>query len=88
MGHCKNCKWWAELQKVIKPDWDDHLFWQWREEVHTARRNWGYCRLAASTNFKANVTTLAYAEDAEGYRASFVTAPDFGCIQFEAKEAE
>jgi hypothetical protein len=29
--------------------------------------------------------TLAYAKDEDGWRASLVTAPTFGCVMYEAR---
>lgn len=68
--HCQDCKYWRAL---IGPEY--------YPEVH---RTWGQCSLGASAGgLPAEVHTRAFASDSEEYAASLMTAPDFGCVQFE-----
>jgi hypothetical protein len=44
------------------------------------------CEISRSEDNKAtNAQSTAVAYDAEGYHAVLITAPTFGCNQFEAK---
>jgi hypothetical protein len=52
------------------------------------RSDWGQCSAAAMDGGKPahHPETRMLAQDAYDYEAWLVTAPDFGCVQFEAKE--
>jgi hypothetical protein len=77
IGYCKDCKFWDEH----KPDEDEEEFFEER------RRNWGFCRLGESRGGEPITEgTLVYASDSEMYIAHLETRPEFGCIQFQAKE--
>lgn len=69
-GYCRDCKHWRT------PD---------EGEYGPLRTNCGECVISESENGKSKGITLAFAMDAEGYFAILKTAPNFGCVQFEAK---
>ena len=88
MGCCKDCKWWTPLpltdQYSYVMDDDD---WEWSEKHYAPlTRQWGMCELAATRGRVLAPTTRALAMDGEQYVAWLYTAPDFGCVQFEAKK--
>ena len=60
-----------------------------RDCKHWADRGdgWGYCDRAAGIGGDAEYPeSLAYACDCEAYCAFLLTSPDFGCVQFAAKD--
>ena len=74
MGLCKDCRWWT----------------QWPADPPRA---WGDCRIAESEDAGTPVIprvasgqTRALARGYGGADAYLETLPDFGCVQFEAKE--
>jgi hypothetical protein len=73
MGHCKDCKWWVDVY-----EYDD---WGTRGNCELTQRN-------VDTRGEAHPESLAHSmgTGASSYGA-LVTAPDFGCVQFEPKEA-
>jgi len=76
MNRCKNCKHWGESERA-----------QYR-----------ICRIACSRDgdpmrdvgddydLLPNDGALAFALDGSEYSARLITAPDFGCVQWEACE--
>lgn len=70
-GLCKDCEHWQPLNP---------------EEESTERRDfgesWGRCKLTGRYDYRPG-DTLALSSD----YGTLVTAPDFGCVQFEAKDA-
>jgi hypothetical protein len=71
MGECRACRWWR-LESGLEG---------------SAIADWGECSLAESESDAPKVsTTRAYAYDCEQYKAGLLTAPDFGCNQWTAKE--
>lgn len=84
MSNCKDCRWWERVD--IEPDYQ-------RSDDVALVRNWGLCALTKSDmNEPRTSSSLAFASN-EGYetdadqdRSVLVTAPDFGCVQFEARE--
>lgn len=74
-GHCKDCVWW-EIDQEAEVLWADIL-----------PKGWHYCRMTISASDEPEQpTTLAFALDHESYKAELLTAPAFGCIQFEQRE--
>jgi hypothetical protein len=68
-GTCKDCRHWRDPQE--------------RGELGEV---WGFCGKADSKDARpVDASTRAYALDGEAYDARLVTAPDFGCSQFEIK---
>jgi hypothetical protein len=61
----------------------------WLEQEFAAVNSWRICDLTVLRGGDAPKypESRAYAEDAESYRAWLVTAPDFGCVQWERKES-
>lgn len=70
-GTCKDCRFWDNSRY----DWAD-----------TGKSGWGYCELVSSpwegVVYESNAGILDGTSD-----SLLVTAPDFGCNQFEAKES-
>lgn len=74
MGNCRNCRHWVttprpEPEKKVRPD------------------GWGVCQMAdlhAGDVCKFN-QTLAFASQMQAYTAWLYTAPEFGCVQYEAR---
>ena len=73
MGNCKDCKW-----------WQDH-------DTPTTYSKWppGHWRACMLTHTLSNEPedhpdTRAIACEWEDYQGVLFTAPDFGCVQFEA----
>lgn len=76
-GRCKDCKWW---------------------QAYAEPATWGACALAASTDHSdkhpqskmltwTRVRGPVVDSPIRGIETDLQTAPDFGCIQYEAKEA-
>lgn len=85
MGNCQGCRWWQ--QQDIEPEY------QAADDVALTREpeSWGLCGLAMSLNEQpSRPETKAFAAqgdyESEDKPAALVTAPDFGCLQFEAKD--
>jgi hypothetical protein len=82
---CGACHWWQ--QHDIEADYqrsDDARLW----------RGWGLCRLTKSFRnvplrpaVGAFASTECYDLDEDQDRAVLVTAPDFGCILWQAKQS-
>ncbi len=71
MAECGHCK--------------DCKWWD-RENGWPTRRWEGECQLAATeSDNPLHGEALAVALDGESYIAKLQTAPDFGCVQWEAK---
>ncbi len=73
-GLCRDCKWWNH----------DEL---WPLSADEEKRSWGKCELADNDYGEPmHKNSKAVAVDGENYEARLTTAPDFGCVQFEARE--
>lgn len=55
----------------------------WNNPITLSPPGWGSCKMASSD---CTLPTLAKAEDWENYAAWLRTAPEFGCLQWEAKD--
>lgn len=92
MPRCRDCRFWV---KSLGPEVDQWPLWV--NILGEGDEGDGYClatlegsaavRESAPSNPIA-ATTKAYAHDDEGHLAILVTAPDFGCVQFQQKEPE
>jgi hypothetical protein len=72
MGTCKECRWWL-------PNMPGGY----------AGECWGACSLMESGGGSPiHKQAKAFAFDTEQYSAQLFTAPDFGCVHFEAKVPE
>ena len=81
-GRCVTCKWWSDEATRSKPElrecdripqrWDA---FEWDDDAG----NWDDVLKPEFADIKA------FAEDGSSYRAALVTAPDFGCVMWEAK---
>lgn len=77
-GRCETCRWWepspSEPESVY-----GHYF---------KRPEFGVCALGELEDGDklAHPETLAFAEDAESYKACLMTSPKFGCVQYERKD--
>ena len=81
---CKNCRFWNTSHEWT-PQGEPHECDDPRQE---RLRGMGVCSLASShEDGPDNPQSLAIAEDAESYNAELVTSPEFGCVQFQPKEA-
>lgn len=71
-GQCRNCRHWEKLEVPISqmPNRADH----------------GECKMTTCGETPEIEATIAVAVDYEAYGARLVTAPHFGCVQFEKKE--
>lgn len=82
MPRCRDCRWW--MQREIPPEHQ-------RSDDVALGRQWGICQVTAShQNVPVVTETMAFASN-DGYEleldqdgAVLVTAPDFGCVQWEA----
>jgi hypothetical protein len=72
MPRCETCKWWQ-----LKDGYSYDL-----------RPGWGHCERTVLNNGDTlqHSDTLAFAEDAESYRAWLTTAPTFGCVMHDPKD--
>lgn len=84
-GRCKNCKWWTG-----KPD-DDKLV-SLGMKVCTSphvingpgvRESGRYDRITRTVRVEPDEALYS---DGSDYFAEFATGPEFGCVQFEAKD--
>lgn len=74
MGNCKDCKHWQSPERL--------------EKIYLHSFKMGRCELAGSSeSYADHPESLAFAEDVESYSAWLNTSPDFGCVQWEAKDA-
>lgn len=74
--HCVSCRWWEKTP-------DENFEWN-----SAAIRGWGECQLTEMADDKpTHEPTKAIARDGESYKAILETAPDFGCVQWEANDA-
>lgn len=72
MGHCKVCKHWER-----KP-WIDYSF-----------KGWGYCgMMKIDGDEPMHSGTLAVVEGDNYHIMQVMTAPDFGCVQFQTRDNE
>ena len=70
MSLCRDCRHWDRTYKAESPEHSE----------------WGDCLLAREDAGESAVPeTLAVAWDAERNHAGLLTAPTFGCVQFEPK---
>lgn len=78
-GRCRDCTWWEPFVENDDycPDWLEY------------RAGLGYCEFTASKDrTPLYPETLAWAEGGDDpYQHQLLTSPDFGCVQFEAKES-
>lgn len=59
-------------------------WWQGKDEF---RKGWRYCELASSWDAEPlHEEALAFGVHAPDARVGVVTSPDFGCVQWEAKD--
>ncbi len=59
-------------------------WWDYYDDV-----NWAKCNLTETEDGRPLLPqTRAVAKDSEQYAAYLLTAPDFGCIQFEPKAVQ
>lgn len=76
---CDGCKHWSRDEETAK-------------QYNTVALGWidtGAHKCAMATHVQcAETADLMLVEDAESYAAWLYTTPDFGCVLFEAKEAE
>lgn len=73
LPRCKDCRWWSTEHRL-----------GWLSDRSDGR---GHCERAESEDGQpVDKDSLAYTEDGESYRAILITAPDFGCVQFQARE--
>lgn len=70
---CRTCRWWKQAAYVDEPGWGACVLA-------------GYCTGDEPRHRKHG--QLAIAQDFESYQAWLETAPDFGCVQWEAKDGE
>ena len=78
MNQCKNCRWWDRDLRRMTPTQKD-----------TVPSSYGFCEITASGNDKPEYPeTLAYGLDYEDYGGILVTAPNFGCVQYEPRVNE
>lgn len=74
-GCCRDCRWWGEK--------DNDLLWAGDIRHPTDRH---HCMLTYWDGQRPDWShTKAYAVDGDNFLAILLTAPDFGCVQFEAK---
>ena len=83
MNECRSCRWWGEADS---------------DEFHIRNRpaGWDLCTLSQAFSLMDVVTApkadgspaRMYAQDGSEYWAGLVTAPDFGCNDFEGKANE
>lgn len=72
-GRCKTCKWWDDSRNT---EYDSNV----RDQDPDGYEAWGECRLMSGYHKHARVVSFAW-----GDAPTVVTAPDFGCVQWEAK---
>ena len=84
MGNCKTCIHWSKdnLGRVEKYLGlgickNVRLFSESVDRVDLKKQEWHLSKEAADK--------LAFAQDAEYYEAYLLTKPEFGCVQYEAK---
>ena len=71
-GPCKDCRYWRERES------EDRYVGM----MAPVQEGWRYCTL---TEMSEAPQGRAVALDGEDYFAVLHTAPDFGCVEFEAK---
>lgn len=69
-GLCKDCRHWHVSEDAFGPN----------------LQSWGRCGLGEGERGGPVKETLAYADDFEGFSATLVTAPNFGCVQHEPRD--
>lgn len=83
MNRCKDCKWWQ-----FNPNHDE--IWGSCKLTQRAEPNqWNLQKCATHEwmgEYNIPKSRLAWAMDHEDYQAILRTHPDFGCVQWEAKE--
>lgn len=88
---CKNCRYWGADDGEAHHDYPDGLNVCGRVPRLSLDKVSNYWHLGDPTENlifvieKEHSNTLAFVQDGEDYIADFVTKPDFGCVQFEAK---
>ncbi len=73
---CATCRHWHHDK------WTLRLATNWFPDDGMRFSGWGECQLARP--HEPHPTTKAIAFDHERYEANLLTAPDFGCVQWEA----
>ena len=86
-GICKNCKHWESSPETNLPKNLDlgkcrrvKMFWdctEWGDECDDFQRLVKPCCAGEK----------AFVQDGSDYKAELITAPDFGCVQFESHNA-
>lgn len=72
MSHCKDCK---------------HFVERIEDTYIDPPTGFGMCSITEThANRVGDSSRLAFAQDADEYNAWLVVAPEFGCVQFEAKD--
>ena len=76
MGHCKDCKWWdhehpPDMYFTIQRLRDKYATWRMCRQTDTEEMN--------------PVHSESKALAIEEWSATLMTAPDFGCVQFEQR---
>lgn len=80
MPRCRDCRWWTP--GVVTPN---ALHMEALSEA--AERGWGLCLLTGSrSNEPEHETTAAFVIEGDRYEGALITAPEFGCTQFQARE--
>jgi hypothetical protein len=76
-GLCKDCRHWETIEEIRAL----------RLPVSDWNADFGMCRVAnGESGNPERREQKCFAEDGEHYKACLRTKPDFGCVQFEAKE--
>jgi len=79
-GNCRDCGHWADEDSEDLGFRSCGLVEHWSSST-------GYNEAYTERVIEPRSRHLkAFAEDASGYSAYLMTAPDFGCVQFKAKE--
>lgn len=79
-GLCRDCRHWRPYAD------EDTVPWPTEGLYPQPPRGWGFCHLAEMRDARPMVeSTLAFGYDGEKYVGGLQTAPEFGCVQFEAR---
>lgn len=78
-GFCRDCKWWQATAKSTRFDWGSYM-------VCAKTSGDGARADAIEDGTPEESLASAYSPDMPAVPAVLVTAPDFGCVQFEAND--